>query len=94
MAHTLRLMLSHCKNFKMCVARRAVCIDVYRCISTSKKNKDTTIPVQPVEIEQKSKELQELEEHFADQDIYSDKVILLFVMQDFKLFYIMISELL
>lgn len=40
-------------------------------ISTSKKNKDIAVPVQPMP---KSEELKKLEEHFADTDPDSDKV--------------------
>jgi hypothetical protein len=40
-------------------------------ITTSKKNKDAAVPVNPME---KSPELKKLEEHFADSNPHADKV--------------------
>ena len=53
------------------ILRRQLLVQPACCISTSKKNKDVAVSVQPMP---KSEELRKLEEHFADTKPNADKV--------------------
>ena len=74
MATLLRAVARQGRTFALISTKRCPNMQQICCISTSKKNKDISVNVEPM---QKSDKLKQLEEHFADKDPESDKVLLL-----------------